>query len=503
MPHSDSPSRRRFVAVAGLLALVLGLSSPADVEADGWWGDLDKGEAVSLADVFASPESFYGRDLTFHCIFKGPGRTWLPYRSTINSVRHSNFVVWADGAPLWEDEAHQRELAFLYIPNSNIHRVPLLQEEMYTRLELTGRVKHIFSGTPLIEVDSYYVTNQRLGKDVVDAMTWGDNYARAGRRWESLAVEKYKEALVPDLAPIYNPLVRKRLAEALRRVGRTADADAVAGGAFLGGSEMPEADGAPPAGLTDLPDDPFATQPDPFSTDPAAPGAVPPVDRTPLGGNLPGSSGTWTPPPVSTPGLMPTGDAPEPGSSPIGSSLPGTPAPAPSGALPAPARGPLGGNLPGQVVPSEESPAPTGLPAPTPAPSPTPTPTAYPSPAPTPTPTPSPAATPSPTPSPTPTPAQPGRAPMPAPPAGVVPSPLPPATVRDPARPGRPAQPAPAPRGATQPAPIQPAPTPPTQPAPVLPPMPTGPVPNDAPPISVPEGAPKAPPRRPRLSGVK
>jgi hypothetical protein len=164
----------------------------------------------------------------------------------------------------------------------------------------------------------------------MDYMLRGEVYGRtAGADAQTLAAENFQGALdaAPDLAPVYVALVRERLAEALRNLGRNDEALRVLAGqsATAGGEE-----------------------PDPTAPNEAA------APTPPRGGSLPGEDvGEPT-----TPGAPP---APQP--SPSGFPAPRPPLPPPSPPVPTYVPGEsLRPSLPG--VPTDDVPAAPRAPAP-------------------------------------------------------------------------------------------------------------------------------------------
>src|SRR5262245_54865912 len=87
-----------FACLAGALA---GLAPSAARADSGWWGDLDKGQSVRLADVLAAPEAHRGRVLTFTCVFHQREKEFNPLRTRFNAERYDNVSVWPDGKALW------------------------------------------------------------------------------------------------------------------------------------------------------------------------------------------------------------------------------------------------------------------------------------------------------------------------------------------------------------------------------------------------------------------
>lgn len=314
-----------------LVALALGLAglAPRALEADqGWWGDLDKGQNVRLGDVLAAPERHRGRSLTFVCVFHRAEREFNPLRTRFNAERYDNFSAWPDAAPLWLQKDFESDFPFLYVARSHPQRDALLRLDMFTRIELTGRIETVLDGQPFIEITSWRATGHRLGKDVMEAMLRGETYARAGGpEAQSLAAENFRRALDlhPDLAPAYALRIRSRLAEALRGLGRADEADAVLAGVAAPGAPAPSAGPDPAFPGTTLPGEPVA------------PGTVVPPGFTP---SMPGQPAD-APPSTPLPGDPNAGRAGPPA---------GPPAPGPAPALEAPLGPYEGPTLPGRVV---------------------------------------------------------------------------------------------------------------------------------------------------------
>ena len=316
-------------ATACLLFLaLLVLSSPPEAAAD-WWEDLDRGKAAPLDDIILRPSKHKNQRITFFCVFRQRDEIFAPLAAPFQPQKHENIAVWIDGAPVWEKGAYTEDYPFLYIPKAHAQHAELMQLEEFTRLEVTGRIKGAIRARPCIEILSFRKTGQRLGRTVVQSMMAGDRYSELGEL--ELAYENYRRALTPDLPPTYDLYVRRRLSDALRRLGRVDEARRIDGGDILGGTGAPEPQAPPPGGrLGDpLPGTPGA--PSPGVAPPPVTNELPgqPVGPGPLTEDLPGQPADAPSPfpPAAPPGAVPN---PAPAGPPpaITSDLPGSPAPA-------------------------------------------------------------------------------------------------------------------------------------------------------------------------------
>lgn len=364
-----SVARRGVLLALALLGAggVLGVADLPSAQADqGWWGDLDKGQSVRLGDILASPERFRGRTLTFTCVFHRPEREFNPLRTRFNAERYDNVSVWPDAAEVWAAKGYEQDFPFLYVARSHPQRDELLRLETFTRLEVTARIEAVLSNTPFLELTAWRATGHRLGKEVVEAMTRGETYARsADPDARAIAIDNFRRALdlLPDLAPVYAERIRQRLAKALVEAGRADEAQ---------GLSAAPLDAAPSGGAPGIPLGPTL----PGQEVPAGPagspdGALPPTGALGAGGTLPGIPVDEGPPPrTPLPAPAPLPVAPAGSAEPWGPTLPGTPydaPPAPAAApLPAPARPPAPASAPAPARAPSSVPAPA---APRPAPS--------------------------------------------------------------------------------------------------------------------------------------
>ncbi|MDA1195873.1 MAG: hypothetical protein O2894_11900, partial [Planctomycetota bacterium] len=212
------------IACCGLLGLSGG--TPADA-GDGWWGALDEGEAVSLANVIRQPRDYRDRMLTFYCVlFTASGEyKYYPPNTAFSEGQFANFAAWPDGSAVWDEAVFRGNFPFLYLRRTNTQLDELVALPRFTRLECTGKIRDIVRGRPAIEVFSFRPTGHRLGKPVVDSILWGINYTRQGtREGDQSAARRFYEALQPDLPPVYAIHVRKYLADTLRRLGHDEEA---------------------------------------------------------------------------------------------------------------------------------------------------------------------------------------------------------------------------------------------------------------------------------------
>jgi hypothetical protein len=239
---------------------------------------------MRLSDVIARPDDYRDRTLTFFCVFHKKDDVFAPLATPFNETRYDNVAVWPDGLALWEQQAYQQDFPFLYVLKAHPRRDQLVGLEIFTRLEVTGRIRAVFRGRPCIEIADFRLTGHRLGKRVVMSVMAGANY-EALSDFE-LAYENYMRALEPDLPPAYDLLVRKRAGDMLRRQGRIDEARALEGGGILAPSSEPR----------------------------PAPEAPPPVAAprpTPLAGDLPGSAPAASVPRARAPDLPPGFGSPD------------------------------------------------------------------------------------------------------------------------------------------------------------------------------------------------
>lgn len=257
------------VLLVGALAPWAGARLPAAHADGGWWGDLDKGLGVRLGDVIQSPERYRGQLLTFTCVFHQVEREFNPLRTRFHVERYDNVSVWPDGAAIWEREAFAQDFPFLYIARAHAQRDALVQQPMYTRLEVTARIEAVVDGYPFLEVAAVRATGYKLGRQVMDLMLAGEVHgSQASADSQAVAAQKFGAALqvLPDLAPVYAVRIRERLAVALRRLGREEEAQRL-----LEASPAPSPDGMPP--VPPVPPAP-APVPDVVAAPPAPPAAV-------------------------------------------------------------------------------------------------------------------------------------------------------------------------------------------------------------------------------------
>ncbi len=307
----SNPSARPAALVAALALLVLLAASAAPAHAgDGWWGGLDDGEAVSLADVIRGPRDYRERTITFFCVFHTADGEfkYYPPNTAFSERRHLNFSVWHDGAAMWEERTFTNDLPFLYLRRTNPQRVELLRLPSFTRLEVTGKIRDIVRGKPAIEVFSFRATGHRFGKTVWKEIMRGRNYAHAGTtQGYQLAARAFKEALQPDLPPVYDMIVRKLLADTLRQLGYHKEAAQYERGETLGLPSLPKPDPG-----KDLPQAPAFPDdlPQPFNPS-ATSGARPERPAAPNNvGSPDGDAPTGALPPMGGPPSAPLPPAP-------------------------------------------------------------------------------------------------------------------------------------------------------------------------------------------------
>jgi len=298
--------------VLPVVVLVLGFGVVVAEAGDGWWGGLDEGEAVSLADVIRGPRAYRDRTITFFCVFHTADGAfkYYPPNTPFSEQRHLNFSAWPDGAPVWEEATFKSDLPFLYLRRANSQRAALVRLPAYTRIEITGKVRDLVRGKPAIEVFSFRPTGHRLGARVVKNIIRGNANARAGSTLgNQLAAREFKAALQPDLPPVYVLIVRKLLADTLRRLGFPDEAGQYERGESVGLPKL----ASPPAGAPSVPVGMPGDMPQPFGRDMTGPRTPTPAARPPA--------------PLGPP---PTGAAPLPFGDPDG----GAPAVAPRAAPP-------------------------------------------------------------------------------------------------------------------------------------------------------------------------
>ncbi|MGE0193422.1 MAG: hypothetical protein AB7T63_15435 [Planctomycetota bacterium] len=229
--------------VVAALAGLLGMREVRG-EDDGWWGGLDEGQNVRLDDVLASPADFSDRTLTTIVLFHARDNLYDPMRTIFNARRFANFSAWPDGAAVWDTGPFERDHPFFYVSRTHPEVGELLASRVFTRLELTVRIRARIHGRPAFEVLGWRPTGHRMGEAVVRDVIAGDNHVRnAGVRNLQLAASRYRNVLVrfPDLPPVYDMQVRRRLATVLRQLGHPREAADVEGGVpIVGGGRLPD-----------------------------------------------------------------------------------------------------------------------------------------------------------------------------------------------------------------------------------------------------------------------
>jgi hypothetical protein len=231
---------RRFLLAAAATLVTLVGAAPAQA---GWWDDLDKGEKVRLADVIAQPKPWLQKRITFTCVYHRPDEVFAPYFTRFHPEKHLNVTVWPDGAPVWEKDAFVADFPHVYLERTHVQRDETLSLPRFTRVEVTGEVKDVYRNLPWIQIHGIRRTGGTLGQAVVEAMVTGDNYVRAAD--PARAEGWYRRALrEPSLDETYALRVRKRLGDVLRATGRAEEAAQVEGGAILGSTPPPRADGS-------------------------------------------------------------------------------------------------------------------------------------------------------------------------------------------------------------------------------------------------------------------
>lgn len=336
-------SAARPVLLTLALAVTLTFTSGSAQAGDGWWGGLDEGEAVSLADIMRGPRAYRDRIITFYCVFHTADGEfkYYPPNTAFSEQRHLNFSVWPDGAPMWEERSFRNDVPFLYLRRTNAQRAELVRLPGFTRLEVTGKIRDIVREKPAIEVFSFRQTGHRFGKPIWKRIMQGRNYARAGTtQGYQLAARAFKDALQPDLPPVYDMQVRKLLADTLRKLGFHDEARAYENGESVGMPKLPKPD--PGANLPEAPTFPDDL-PQPFSSN-AASKPTPTAPRPTGPAPAPFGSPDGEPSPVRPPqDLPPTGTLPPAPLGPDEALPPAGPGASPSG-FPAPA--PRGGPRP-------------------------------------------------------------------------------------------------------------------------------------------------------------
>lgn len=225
--------RSRLLAWLAMLALAVVAAPRAHADGEGWWGILDKGQAVSLADILAEPSRYRDNAVTFPCIYHSRYDYFDPLRTIFNERRYSNFTVWPDGAALWMKQDFENEHPFMYIARDHNQHEALFALPIYSRLEITAKIKATINRKPAFEVLSWRLTGHRFGKPVVEGVMSGDNFARLGQPAQlEMAAGRYRDVLelYPDLPPVYDMQVRRRLGDVLRRLGFAEEAAEVEGG---------------------------------------------------------------------------------------------------------------------------------------------------------------------------------------------------------------------------------------------------------------------------------
>lgn len=200
------------------LCLVLLPMLPAQ-QAGGWWGDLYQVREVPLERILEKPLAHRGRRVRFIVQLHELGQVENPLFTSFESEWYLSVSVWPDGAPLWDETVYRADFPYLFVRRGEDPARELQQAPIYSRFEVTGRVRDVVKDSPWIAVTKVKRLETHITEAALIAMVKGFTLLRLKRH--RAAATAFAEADDPVLPPAVRAEVMLREAQSRDAVGET------------------------------------------------------------------------------------------------------------------------------------------------------------------------------------------------------------------------------------------------------------------------------------------
>ncbi len=168
---------------------------------------------ASLAEVFADPVPWLGRE--FRAVFQlqSTPASWNPYLTRFGSGDYAAARVWGDGQFLWEVEAWKNPVGLIFARRGTLAQEQLASAATFARFEARLHVRQVFLGRAWTEIVELRPLPRQIGEGTI---------LHAGRALQLMNGDSWKLAL-EDLHRAAIPSLPRHALDELARLNRVCE----------------------------------------------------------------------------------------------------------------------------------------------------------------------------------------------------------------------------------------------------------------------------------------
>jgi hypothetical protein len=137
---------------------------------------------TTLSQIRKTAEAYQGVWVRFPVQFVSIGTVKNPFFTRFVPSRYANFYAWGGEQPIWRKEEYETPFPLLFLPKTSSQLEELYKLKLYTRLDIIGVVRNVFSGEPWIEVSGFTPKSKRVTTSVLSHLYRGEQFMKK-REW--------------------------------------------------------------------------------------------------------------------------------------------------------------------------------------------------------------------------------------------------------------------------------------------------------------------------------
>jgi len=143
---------------------------------------------TTLSQIRKTAEAYQGVWVRFPVQFVSIGTVKNPFFTRFVPSRYTNFYAWAEEQPIWQKEEYEAPFPLLFLAKTSPQVEDLYSLKLYTRLDVIGVVRHVFSGEPWIEVRGFTPKSKKVTTSLLSHLYRGAQFMKK-REWRKAISE--------------------------------------------------------------------------------------------------------------------------------------------------------------------------------------------------------------------------------------------------------------------------------------------------------------------------
>lgn len=172
---------------------------------------------TTLSQIRTAADAYRHVWVRFKVQFVSVGTVKNPFFTRFVPSKYANFYAWADEQPIWQKEEYEDPFPLLFLPKDSPQLEKLYQLKLYTRMQVVGIVRNVFSGEPWIEVKGFKLGARKVTTSVLTHLYRGEQYMKK-HEW-SKAISELSMAYADDMPDHVIVATHKNLAVCHLRLG--------------------------------------------------------------------------------------------------------------------------------------------------------------------------------------------------------------------------------------------------------------------------------------------